>query len=146
MDEEPPFYQAVVCQCDISSGMATGGRVLYHIKAFGSDPRNTILFTGYVAGGMRGAAMIHGMDSIKIHGEYVKLRAQAAQIDNLSAHGAEADLHRPRRTGRRRHHGDAGTDPSRHRGTRHAVRRHAAGRGRAYAESQEDFVVLQEHA
>ncbi|MBY0273676.1 MAG: hypothetical protein K2X02_09795 [Alphaproteobacteria bacterium] len=26
--------------------MATGGRVLYHMKAFISDSRNTILFTG----------------------------------------------------------------------------------------------------
>lgn len=73
-----------------ASGMATGGRVLHHLKAFASDPRNTILFTGYQAGGTRGAAMIAGADAIKIHGEYVPLRAQVAQIDNMSAH-ADAD-------------------------------------------------------
>jgi metallo-beta-lactamase family protein len=38
-----------------ASGMATGGRVLHHIKRFAPDPRNTILFAGYQAGGTRGA-------------------------------------------------------------------------------------------
>lgn len=69
-----------------ASGMATGGRVLHHLKAFASDPRNTILFAGFQAGGTRGAAMLGGVDAIKIHGEYVPLRAQVVQIENLSAH------------------------------------------------------------
>lgn len=73
-----------------ASGMATGGRVLHHLKAFASDPRNTVLFAGYQAGGTRGAAMIAGADTIKIHGEQVPLRAQVVQIDNLSAH-ADSD-------------------------------------------------------
>jgi metallo-beta-lactamase family protein len=69
-----------------ASGMATGGRVLHHIKAFGDDPRNTILFAGFQAGGTRGAAMLAGATEIKIYGEYVPLRADVRQIDNLSAH------------------------------------------------------------
>jgi metallo-beta-lactamase family protein len=73
-----------------ASGMATGGRVLHHLKAFASDPRNTILFAGFQAGGTRGAAMLAGAGSIKIHGEYVPLHAQVVQIENLSAH-ADAD-------------------------------------------------------
>jgi len=73
-----------------ASGMATGGRVLHHLKAFASDHRNTILFAGYQAGGTRGAAMLAGADAIKIHGEYVPLRAQVEQIGNLSAH-ADSD-------------------------------------------------------
>jgi metallo-beta-lactamase family protein len=73
-----------------ASGMATGGRVLHHLKAFASDPRNTILFAGFQAGGTRGAAMVAGVDAIKIHGQYVPVRAHVTQIDNLSAH-ADAD-------------------------------------------------------
>ncbi len=69
-----------------ASGMATGGRVLHHLKAFAPDSRNTILFAGFQAGGTRGRAMLDGVESIKIHGEYVPLRAQVRQIDNLSAH------------------------------------------------------------
>lgn len=75
-----------------ASGMATGGRVLHHLKAFASDARNTILFAGYQAGGTRGAAMIEGVDAIKIHGQYVPLRAQVSQIENLSAHADRDEI------------------------------------------------------
>jgi metallo-beta-lactamase family protein len=68
------------------SGMATGGRVLHHLKAYAPDDRNTILFVGFQAGGTRGAAMVAGTESIKIHGEYVRVRAEVAKLDNLSAH------------------------------------------------------------
>jgi metallo-beta-lactamase family protein len=73
-----------------ASGMATGGRVLHHLKAFAPDSRNTVLFAGYQAGGTRGARMLAGESSIKIHGEYVRVNARVAQMDNLSAH-ADAD-------------------------------------------------------
>ncbi len=69
-----------------ASGMATGGRVLHHLKVLAPDARNTILFAGFQAGGTRGAAMLNGADAIKIHGEYVPLRAEVATLDNLSAH------------------------------------------------------------
>ena len=51
-----------------ASGMATGGRVLHHLKAYGGDHRNTILFSGYQAAGTRGAALIGGAREVKIHG------------------------------------------------------------------------------
>jgi metallo-beta-lactamase family protein len=68
------------------SGMATGGRVVHHLKEVAPDARNTILFSGFQAGGTRGAAMLDGAREIKIHGEYVPVRAEVAIIDNLSAH------------------------------------------------------------
>lgn len=58
-----------------ASGMATGGRVVHHLKAFAPDARNAILFGGFQAAGTRGAAMVAGAESIKIHGEYVPVRA-----------------------------------------------------------------------
>jgi metallo-beta-lactamase family protein len=73
-----------------ASGMATGGRVLHHLKQYAPDPRNTILFAGFQAGGTRGAAMVAGTDSVKIHGEYVPVRAQVSNLEMLSAH-ADAD-------------------------------------------------------
>ena len=73
-----------------ASGMATGGRVLHHLKRDAPDPRNTILFAGFQAGGTRGAAMMAGVESVKIHGEYVPVRAQVSNLDFLSAH-ADAD-------------------------------------------------------
>jgi metallo-beta-lactamase family protein len=68
------------------SGMGTGGRVIHHFKAFAPDARNTILFSGFQAGGTRGAAMVEGADEIKIHGEYIPVRAEVASINSLSAH------------------------------------------------------------
>lgn len=70
-----------------ASGMASGGRVVHHLKAFAPNPHNTILFAGFQAAGTRGAAMINGADSIKIHGEYIPVNAEIAFISNLSAHG-----------------------------------------------------------
>jgi metallo-beta-lactamase family protein len=73
-----------------ASGMATGGRVLHHLKQYAPDPKSTILFAGFQAGGTRGAAMMAGANSVKIHGEYVPVRAQVHNLDMLSAH-ADAD-------------------------------------------------------
>ena len=73
-----------------ASGMATGGRVLHHLKRFAPDPKSTILFTGFQAGGTRGAAMLAGADCVKIHGEYVPIRAGVVNLPMLSAH-ADAD-------------------------------------------------------
>lgn len=68
------------------SGMATGGRVVHHLKAFAPDPRNAIVFAGYQAGGTRGAAMLGGAETIRIHGEDVPVRAEIAMLSNLSGH------------------------------------------------------------
>jgi metallo-beta-lactamase family protein len=73
-----------------ASGMATGGRVVHHLKAFAPDARNTILLTGYQAGGTRGATIASGAPTVRIHGQDVPVRAEVAMIDTLSAH-ADAD-------------------------------------------------------
>ncbi len=75
-----------------ASGMVSGGRVVHHLKAFAPNPNNAILFAGFQAAGTRGAAMLDGVDSIKIHGEYVPVRAQVEFISNLSAHADYAEI------------------------------------------------------
>jgi metallo-beta-lactamase family protein len=75
-----------------ASGMATGGRVVHHLKAFAPDPRNAIVFVGYQAMGTRGAAMIGGAREIRIHGEWVPVRAEVASVDGLSAHADREEL------------------------------------------------------
>lgn len=70
-----------------ASGMATGGRVVHHLKAFAPDAKNMILFTGYQAAGTRGAAMVRGVDSIRIHGEQIPLGAEVVQLQSTSGHG-----------------------------------------------------------
>ena len=75
-----------------ASGMATGGRVVHHLKAFAPDWRNTILFAGYQAGGTRGASMLSGAASVRIHGEDVPVRAEVASLPNLSAHADAGEI------------------------------------------------------
>ena len=75
-----------------ASGMATGGRVLHHLEALAPDPRTTILFAGFQAAGTRGAAMVAGATSIKIHGSYVPVRAEVKNLDMLSAHADQAEI------------------------------------------------------
>lgn len=69
-----------------ASGMLTGGRILHHLKRYLGDRRNMIIFVGYQAAGTRGAAIMSGADSVKIHGEYYPVRARSEFIDGLSAH------------------------------------------------------------
>jgi len=73
-----------------ASGMATGGRVLHHLRVLAPDRRNTILFSGYQAGGTRGAAMVGGATEVVIFGQPVPVRAEVRNLHMLSAH-ADAD-------------------------------------------------------
>jgi metallo-beta-lactamase family protein len=73
-----------------ASGMLTGGRVLHHVEAYGPDPKNAIVLTGYQAGGTRGASLLDGATSLRIYGRDVPIRAEVVSLENLSAH-ADAD-------------------------------------------------------
>ncbi|HSV84126.1 MAG TPA: MBL fold metallo-hydrolase [Ramlibacter sp.] len=82
-------YPAVIVS---ASGMATGGRVVHHLKAFAPDRRNTILLAGYQAAGTRGAALAAGARQLKIHGDYVPVRAEVVNLGSLSAHADREEL------------------------------------------------------
>lgn len=73
-----------------ASGMATGGRVLHHLKVMAPDPRNTILLAGFQAAGTRGAQLLAGAKELTIHGQRVAVRASVEVMHMLSAH-ADAD-------------------------------------------------------
>jgi metallo-beta-lactamase family protein len=75
-----------------ASGMATGGRVLHHLHHLVTDARNTILFAGFQAGGTRGAALVGGADQIKIHGQYLPVRAEIDNLEMLSAHADAGEI------------------------------------------------------
>lgn len=74
------------------SGMATGGRVIHHLKTFARDERHMILFTGFQAAGTRGAALVAGADTIKIHGEWIPVRAEVVQLRETSGHADRDQL------------------------------------------------------
>ena len=69
-----------------ASGMATGGRVVHHLKAYVPDARNAVVFAGFQAAGTRGASLVGGAKEIRIHGDWIPVRAEVATLDGLSAH------------------------------------------------------------
>lgn len=75
-----------------ASGMAEGGRILFHLKTFAPDPNNTILFTGFQAGGTRGARIVNGEREVKIHGEMVSIHAHVEIMTSTSAHADSQEL------------------------------------------------------
>ena len=75
-----------------ASGMATGGRVLHHIRCFAPDERNAIVFCGFQASGTRGARMVSGEQSIKMFGQMISVRASIYSLDNTSAHADSSEI------------------------------------------------------
>jgi metallo-beta-lactamase family protein len=75
-----------------ASGMATGGRILHHLKKFLPGQENTVLLVGYQAAGTRGRSLADGAEEIKLQGRYVPVRARVVQVQGLSAHADHAEM------------------------------------------------------
>lgn len=75
-----------------ASGMATGGRVLFHLKAGLPDSRNTVLFVGYQAAGTRGRRLVDGEKAVKIHGRMIPVNADIEVIESMSAHADSGEI------------------------------------------------------
>lgn len=75
-----------------ASGMATGGRVVHHLKRMLPDSENTVLLVGYQANGTRGRQLENGDERIRIHGELVPVRAQISKADAFSVHADGDEL------------------------------------------------------
>lgn len=75
-----------------ASGMATGGRVVHHLKRRLPQRRDMVVFVGYQAAGTRGRALLDGATRVKIHGSRVPVRATVARIESFSAHADREEL------------------------------------------------------
>jgi metallo-beta-lactamase family protein len=73
-----------------ASGMATGGRVLYHLAALAPEPRHHLVFPGFQAAGTRGARIVAGEPEVKVFGRMVPVRAEVSHLEGFSGH-ADAD-------------------------------------------------------
>jgi metallo-beta-lactamase family protein len=82
-------YPAIILS---ASGMATGGRILHHLKYRLPDPRNTILFVGYQAVGTRGQLIKDGAREVKLHGEMVPVRARIHSLEAFSGHADRIEI------------------------------------------------------
>ncbi len=75
-----------------ASGMATGGRVLHHLKRELPNPASAVALVGYQAGGTRGSRLLAGEEEIKIHGEWWPVRAEIASVPAFSVHADRSEL------------------------------------------------------
>lgn len=75
-----------------ASGMATGGRVVHHLKNMLPNPIHTILLVGYQAVGTRGHALVTGAEQIKMHGGMVEVKAEIVKVDGFSVHADGSEL------------------------------------------------------
>ena len=86
--EQSKQLSALRAPCIIisSSGMASGGRVLHHLAQRLPHHNNTVLFAGFQAPGTRGHLLVHGAETVKIHGEEIPVRARIESFEDFSDH------------------------------------------------------------
>jgi len=75
-----------------ASGMATGGRVVHHLKNMLPRSENTVILVGYQAVGTRGASLEAGAEEIKMHGEMVPVRAEIVKVEGYSVHADTEEM------------------------------------------------------
>ncbi|WP_395298219.1 MBL fold metallo-hydrolase RNA specificity domain-containing protein [Kitasatospora hibisci] len=75
-----------------ASGMATGGRVVHHLRRLLPDSRNTVVVVGYAAEGTRARDLVDGARALKMYGTYVPVRAEVVNVPAFSAHADAAEI------------------------------------------------------
>ncbi len=68
------------------SGMSQGGRIIHHEHNYITNPKSTLLLTGYQAVGTLGRVIEEGHKTIRIAGDEVPVRARIAKILGYSGH------------------------------------------------------------
>lgn len=75
-----------------ASGMCEAGRILHHLRNNISDPRNTVLITGFQAENTLGRKIVNKQPEVPIFGEPVPLRAEVTKLNELSGHADQREL------------------------------------------------------
>jgi metallo-beta-lactamase family protein len=80
------------CVVVSASGMATGGRVLHHLRARLPDSRNAVVLVGHQVVGTRGCRLLNGEQVLKMQGHYVPVRAEVVDLSAFSVHADQEEL------------------------------------------------------
>lgn len=75
-----------------ASGMASGGRILYHLHRHLTNPHATVVFPGYQVWGTPGRLLIDGARTIRILGDELSVRCAVVTASGFSAHAGQDEL------------------------------------------------------
>ena len=75
-----------------ASGMCEAGRIRHHLKHNLWRPECTILFVGFQAVGTLGRTLIEGVESVKLFGEPIEVKAEICQLTGMSGHADKDGL------------------------------------------------------
>ena len=74
------------------NGMCNSGRIIQHVQAGIGNPKNTILFVGFVAKNTIGNKILSGDKQVKIANKNYNVKAQVNSINAFSAHADKGEI------------------------------------------------------
>lgn len=75
-----------------ASGMATGGRIVHHLRHSLERPETHVVIAGFQGHGTLGRKLVDRIPSVRIFGEEVTVRAQIHTLGGFSAHAGQSGL------------------------------------------------------
>lgn len=75
-----------------ASGMATGGRVLHHLRRLLPDSRNSVVLVGYQSVGTRGRSLLDGAKRLKMFGSMIDVNAEVSKVSEFSVHADSTEM------------------------------------------------------
>jgi metallo-beta-lactamase family protein len=93
VEESKKLNTAEGCMVVIAaSGMATGGRIVHHLRNNLYKPETQVVIVGYQGEGTLGRKLVDGAQRVRIYGEEVLVRAKVHTLGGFSAHAGQSGL------------------------------------------------------
>lgn len=74
------------------SGMMAGGRILHHLRRYLGRKSTTLFIVGHQAEGTLGRRLYSGEKHVRIHDDYINVKAKVVSVGSFSAHADQRKL------------------------------------------------------